>query len=61
MVISYRYQKRKGRMQVIRFLVNVPAELHRALKEKAGAQGQTLNGLVRQILWDWVRASEREH
>lgn len=39
---------------MIRFLVNVPAELHGMLKEMAGKRGQTLNGLIRQILWDWA-------
>ena len=39
---------------MVRFLVNVPTELHKSLKEVAGAQGQTLNGLIRQILWDWA-------
>ncbi len=40
---------------MIRFLVNIPAELHGILKETAGKQGQTLNGLIRQILWDWAK------
>ncbi len=39
---------------MIRFLVNVPTELHALLRETAEKQGQTLNGLIRQILWDWV-------
>lgn len=39
---------------MIRFLVNIPTELHAFLRKTAGKQGQTLNGLVRQILWDWA-------
>ncbi len=39
---------------MVRFLVSVPAELHGILKEAARTYGQTLNGLIRQILWDWA-------
>ena len=39
---------------MIRFLVNIPAGLHTFLKEAARAKGQTLNGLIREILWDWA-------
>lgn len=45
---------------MVRFLVNVPKELHRCLKEVAMAQGQTLNGLIRQILWDWLKDNGKE-
>lgn len=31
--------------------IRLPAEL----KEKLQQQGQTLCGLVRQILWDWIK------
>ena len=43
---------------MVRFLVSVPEELHNALKEQAKAQGQTLSGLIRAILWDWMQKSE---
>lgn len=39
---------------MIRFLVNVPEELHDTLRAIAGARGCTLTSLVRNILWDWV-------
>ena len=39
---------------MVRFLVNVPDELHKILKAFAKEQGQTLNGLIRQILWQYV-------
>ena len=41
---------------MVRFLVNVPDELHRILRETAAKQGDTLNGLIRQILWGWYDA-----
>ncbi len=39
---------------MVRFLINVPVELHNIMKEAAASYGQTLNGLIRQILWDWA-------
>lgn len=45
---------------MVRFLVNVPDELHMILKENAKAQGQTLNGLMRQILWNWAERNSRD-
>ncbi len=45
---------------MVRFLINVPEELRAILKKSAKSKGQTLNGLIRQILWDWVKAQERE-
>lgn len=43
---------------MIRFLVSVPVSLHQQLKQAAAAQGQTLSGLIRQILWDWAQAND---
>lgn len=40
---------------MVRFLVNIPIGLHQMLKAYACARGQTLNGLMRQILWDWAK------
>lgn len=37
-----------------RFLISTTDELHKALQEHAKSQGQTLSGMIRQILWDWV-------
>lgn len=45
---------------MIRFVLNAPEELHQKLKEEAARQGQTLNGLVRQILWDWDKTDEKK-
>lgn len=39
---------------MVRFLINVPEDLHKILKAFAKEQGQTLNGLIRQILWEWI-------
>lgn len=39
---------------MVRFLINIPVGLHQLLREYAKSQGQTLNGLVRQILWEWM-------
>lgn len=38
-----------------RFLINIPQALKESLKDAAEAQGQTLNGLIRHILWEWVK------
>ncbi len=45
---------------MIRFLVNVPTELHALLRDRAGKQGQTLNGLIRQILWEWAEKQKEK-
>lgn len=41
----------------MRFLINVPDNLHAALKSESIQRGQTLTGLVRGILWDWLKAN----
>ena len=56
--ISYRYQKEVRWMQLIRFLVSVPDGLHRGLKRAAKDRGQTLSGLLREILWDWMKENQ---
>lgn len=38
----------------MRFLINVPEGLHETLKQRSKARGQTLSGLIREILWAWV-------
>lgn len=44
---------------MVRFLINVPDDLHRIMKEAAAKQGDTLNGLIRQILWNWYDAQQK--
>ena len=39
----------------MRFLINVPETLHKALKEESKHRGQTLTGMIRGILWDWIQ------
>lgn len=39
---------------MIRFLITTPRDLHGELKETAAQRGQTLTGLIRGILWDWI-------
>lgn len=40
---------------MVRFLISTTDELRNALKVAADKRGQTLCGLVRQILWEWVK------
>lgn len=44
---------------MVRFLVSIRKEAHDALKEIAKRKGQTLNGLIRDILWDWLERERR--
>lgn len=44
---------------MIRFLVSVPDSLHWDLRAAARERGQTLNGLLREILWDWAEKNAR--
>lgn len=46
---------------MVRFLINIPEGLRETLKSEAKPRGQTLNGLIRQILWDWVKAQENKN
>lgn len=41
---------------MVRFLISTPEELRKILKQEASPRGQTLNGLIRQILWEWAEA-----
>ena len=43
----------------MRFLISVPDKLKATLKSIAVVRGQTLNGLIREILWDWVQKNEK--
>lgn len=38
-----------------RFLISTPDDLHRRLKQASLDSGQTLCGLIRNILWDWAK------
>lgn len=40
--------------------IAVPMELYEELKDAAGYSGQTLNGLLLQILWKWRAEQERK-
>lgn len=42
----------------MRFLISVPEELHEMLKQRSKSRGQTLSGLIREILWEWVKKEE---
>lgn len=44
----------------MRFLISAPESLHKDLKEVAQEKGQTLAGLIREILWDWVKQNENK-
>lgn len=39
----------------MRFIISTPRELHATLKACAKRRGTTLTGLIRDILWQWVR------
>ncbi len=45
---------------MVRFLINIPETLKSRLQQISRAQGCTLNGLIRQILWDWVKRAQWE-
>lgn len=40
--------------------ITIPIGLYKELKEEADFSGQTLNGLIRQILWDWIEEKKKE-
>ena len=49
-------QEKRGDAKVTskkRIGIAVPMELYEELKDAAGYSGQTLNGLLLQILWKW--------
>ena len=43
----------------MRCTLRLPAELHRELFSIAQDQGWTLNGLIKKILWDWLREQQK--
>ena len=46
---------------MIRFIISTPTGMHETLKDIAQRQGQTLTGLIRQILWEWIKDNATEH
>lgn len=40
---------------MVRFLVSTTEEMHRDMKKWSESKGQTLSGLIRGILWDWMQ------
>ena len=44
----------------MRFLISVPEGLHSELRAESLRRGQTLTGLIRSILWDWLREQQKE-
>lgn len=57
-------QKKRGDAKVTnkkRVGLNVPKGLYEVLKEEAAITGQTMNGLLVQILWEWVKREENQH
>ncbi len=42
----------------MRFLISVPEATHSALKRHSKRMGYTLTGLIREILWDWLKEHE---
>lgn len=45
---------------MVRYLISTTEELHGALKIAAQSRGQTLTGLIRQILWEWIREQKQD-
>lgn len=45
---------------MVRFLINIPIELRDMLRGQAKSKGQTLNGLIREILWEWSERNKEK-
>lgn len=45
---------------MVRFLISMTEELRNTLKSVADQRGETLCGLIRQILWEWTESRKRE-
>lgn len=45
---------------MVRFLINITNDMKKDLKNIADERGQTLNSLIRQILWDWLDSRKDE-
>ena len=59
----HRYQNaRKNEvMGIYQMVLRFPTELKEALKAAAEERGQTLTGLIKQILWEWVKREENQY
>lgn len=44
---------------MVRFLISIPMDLRQQLQEQAVANGQTLTGFIRQILWEWAKNQQK--
>lgn len=44
----------------MKILIRAPKELKEFLKNRAKKRGITLNALVLQILWEWVKSNKTE-
>lgn len=44
--------------KIIRSTLRLPEALHQELLAIADEQGSTLNGMVKQILWDWLKRNK---
>lgn len=40
--------------------VRPPEDTHARLKKQAKKRGLTLNGLILNILWEWLKANDKE-
>lgn len=38
-----------------KFVVNITEEMKENLRSEAQIRGQTINSMIRQILWDWCK------
>ena len=46
-------------MKILQILIRAPEELKGLLQSDAKRRGTTLNALILQILWEWVRKNEK--
>lgn len=57
-IIPNRYQKEVKRGdKMYQMILRIPMEMKQDLKVEAKARGQTLTGLIKQILWEWLNKS----
>ena len=46
-------------MKILQILIRAPQELKELLQSDAKSKGMTLNALILQILWSWVRENDK--
>lgn len=49
-----------GGHEMIQMILRLRAEMRNDLKNAADARGQTLTGLIRQILWEWLKNQDEK-